>query len=260
MDKVYANKIHRVCIGMLLAVSLIVMGGCSVMKSEKEKVQESMAAYLKNKYSNEFEVNTPYMTGSMGTAHYQAKAHLKGQPEIEFKVNGDNYDYRMNGKYDDNYLTTKWSYQGRQEVEKKLKEVYGGDADFKVRRYEFVGNSTFKDLDYTQVFEKSHGTGLIYIAYDIFMDSAKFNKEEESRKAYQILKAFVLDFGSDVYSFDVTYINQAFKQDYLENFGQYLNTKAYQEKKLLGWLQVSFASSESKAINSSSDLNNFFKY
>lgn len=266
MDNTYAksvkySKIFKIFFSMMLAVLLIIMGGCSVMKSEKEQVQQSMADYLKSKYGIEFEVGVPYMTGSMGTAHYQAKAHPKGQPEIEFLINGDNYDLRMNGKYDENYLKVKWSYQGKQEVEKKLREVYGEGADINISSY-YLGMKNsyqYKDLDFAQVFEQSHGLGVIELHYEVFIGKDQFNKEVEAKMAYQILKPFVLDFGSSACSFSVTYIDKAFKQVYLddENNGHHHGVgMLYQQKKLLNFVQTG----HNPVVNSDRDLLSLYKY
>lgn len=247
---------------ILLAMVLVILGGCSLPGGKAEKVRQGMTAYLQDRYGLEFEVGKPYVTGSMSTAHYQAKAHPKGQPPMEFLVNDESsLENAGSGNYSEYYLEAKWSYQGKQEVEKKLREVYGEGADFNISNYEFVGDSAFKDLDYAQVFEKSHGRGLIHLHYDVFMNGAHFNKEAETIKAYQIMKSLVLDFGGG-YSFSVTYIDKAFKQDYLTKPRDYIGLdKAYQGGELLNFLQVGYISSSKPiAINSGSDLVEFLKY
>lgn len=227
------------------------------MKTEKEQVQESMVVYLNSKYGMEFEVNSPYITGSMRTSHYQAKVHPKSQPEIEFLINGDVYSERMNGKYTESYPTAKWSYQGKQEVEKKLREVYGENGDFNISAYEFHANVALRDLDYAQVFEK--GGVSIELHYEIFIDSAKFDKEVEAGKAYQILKSLILDNKSTSYEFSVRYIDKALKQDYQdqEKSGRHCGIdELHEQKKLLNFLQSDYKS----VVNNDRELVKFLKY
>lgn len=229
------------------------------MRPEKEKVQQSMTAYLNGKYGMEFEVNSPYITGSMRTSHYQAKAYPKGHPEFEFLVDGDVYSERMNGKYNDYYLKAKWSYQGKQEVEKKLREVYGESVDFNISMYLLIGSFALKDLNYAEVFKKNHGNGRAELHYDVFMDGAQFNKEVEAEKAYKILKSFILDYGSDVDNFSVTYIDKNFRQDYLdqESHGKHIGVNTlYQQGKLINFLRAKYSS----VVNSDSELVQFFNY
>lgn len=265
----------KVIVCVSLAFALLLLGGCFASGGKTQKVQQGMAAYLHDRYGIEFDVGKPYVTGSMSTAHYQAKVHPKEQPEIEFLVNDQSsLEDAGSGKYADYYLEAKWSYQGKQEVEKKLRKVYGEGADFRVVSYEFGGGSyVLKDLDYVQVFEKTHAEGNINIDYDIYMESTQFNKEIEAQKAYHIFKSFILDYGTSRYYFSVTYIDKSFKQDYLENSKPYIDKwrvlhrgvhfsdkyeKEIEDKNLLGRISIGPKPSETIVINRENDLVKYY--
>lgn len=247
-------------LSIMLAAALIVMSGCAPM-AEKQ-LQTAMTTYLHDRYGIEFEVGRPYVTGSMSAAHYEAKAHPGGKPELEFLVRDVSPpDKPGTGKFADYYLEAKWSYQGKQEVEKKLRETYGEGADIRIASYKFMGNYAFKDLDYPQVFEKFRD-GLISLHYVIFMDGTQFSKEAEAKKAYPILKTFILDNGEPSYHFSVTYVDKAFKQEYLDNhrsepgYVRHGDTRKLE----LGFLQADYITNKPIVIKSDSDLVKFFKY
>jgi hypothetical protein len=237
MNPLYANndmknKISRGIISILLAITLFILSGCATFnyKQHNEEVKQHMETYLKNRYGIDFEVN-PHLfvsTFSSDKECWEADAHPVKQPEIQFKVNDSkgakyiDYEHSDDDFYSDNYLDAKWSYQAKQEIEKKLREVYGPNVDFNLRKYTFGGGrNLFKDLDFDQVFEKAHGHGVVDIDYDIFMDGAQFDKAVEAKKAYQIVKRFVLDFDSDSCSINIQYIDKASQQDYLSNSKPY---------------------------------------
>jgi hypothetical protein len=208
------------------------------MSSEKAQVQKNMAEYLKNKYGMEFEVGAPYMTGSANASQYQAKAFPKDHPEYEFKINSDYYANRMSkDRFSEWYLNTKWSYQGRLEVEKKMREVYG-EGNYHIDYYEFFANAAFKDLDYAQAFEKHEG--IVKLHYTIFLSYDGFNKVVEASKVFDIFKAFIIDYKPDLFRFSVTYINKDYKGDYLgENRHLYSDfDKIYKAGKLLNFIRV----------------------
>jgi|WetSurMetagenome_2_1015567.scaffolds.fasta_scaffold00033_71 hypothetical protein len=202
----------------LMAALLLVLCGC---EDKEEKIRQGMKAYLEDRYGIEFVVGKLYISGDGGAARYRAKTHPKGNPQIEFVVE-DKENMEKSGpvEYGDWYLNEKWNYQGKLEVEKKIKEIYGANASFVVNRYVFGGGGyKHRDLDHNQVLEEIRGERRSsgHLEYTIFVDEASFNKEEEAQKAYAILKAFYLDYGFTDSSFFVTFIDKADMKDYLSN-------------------------------------------
>lgn len=267
-----ASKKLTMFAGILLGMVLIMMSGCSKTSATTEQVRQGMTAYLNDRYSMEFEVDTPAIVGDGNGAIHRAKAHPKGQPEIQFLVS----DWMSVNKhqipdptkrYSDNYLDEKWFYQGEQEIAKKLREVYGPEVDFCMGTYEFTcGGYALKDLDYGEVFEKSHGKGRVFLSYVIFMDSAQFNKATEAEKVYKILKPFVVDYGTEDYVVSVKYIDKADKRDYLSNPDPY-NDKARKQdysgnkdKKIIENFWIRSSAAKPLALNSSSDIIKFSEY
>lgn len=266
MNKSKRVKIFKVVACIFLAIALLVLGGCS--GDETKKVQQGMTAYLQERYGIEFEVEKPYITGGGDASHYQAKAHPKEQREPIFLVNGDSYPVRLNGKYDDDYLKKKWDYQGKLEIEKKIREIYGESADYAVS-YSFGGGSyVLKDLDYSQVFEASKNSKInstSAILYDVFIDGAQFNKEKEAEKVYKLLKPYIFDFSNN-YNVYITYIDKSDKEDYLKNTKLY-SDKAYRniysankDKKILGYFCLRSTKEKPYIINSGSDIIKFSEY
>jgi hypothetical protein len=260
-------RVLKVVAYIILTILVIELGGCSIFDGKGKEVQRGMAVYLQEKYGMEFEVEMPYVIGDYSLAHYQAKAHPKGQSQPEFLVNDRSSldEAGFIGKYDDYYMEKKWNYQGRMEIEKKIREIYGETADFTVR-YGFGGGSyALKDLDYTQVVEigKSRGNnGTSDLSCDVFMDGAQFNKEAEAEKAYKLLKPLIFDLGNR-YNVYILYIDKSDKDDYQKNSKLY-HDKTYnheylanKDKKILGYFRISCSPEKTSIINSGSDIIKF---
>jgi hypothetical protein len=194
------------------------LSGCD---DKEYKIRQGMKAYLEDRYGIEFVVGKPYISGDGGAARYEAKAYPKGKPQIEFHIS-DKENMEKSGpvEYRDWYLNKKWNYQGKLEVEKKIREIYGADAYFFVDKYVFGGGGYMhRGLDHNQVIEEVRGDRRArgHLAYTVFVDESSFNKEEEAQKAYAVLKAFFLDYGFTDSSFFVTFIDKADMKDYLSN-------------------------------------------
>ena len=249
----------------LLTIIGFILGGCSMSNGKTEQVQKGMEEYLKKTYDKEFVVGEPYLSGNEGFGYiYQTKAYPKGQPELEFFVEGD----RSNtGVYIDGYLQVLWTYQGRHELEKALREVYGDN--FIVDNYEFRYNQKkFKDLNYLEVIGKSNGNATIMISYNIFSD--EFNKEIEAEKAYRIMKAFLLDYKINKYDFTVVNFKKAFRDEFEANGNNHGRDKdgqvksfdmLHQEKTLINaLLPYHLEETHPIVINNSKDLIKWYKY
>lgn len=227
-----------------------------------EDVQNGMQKYLNHKYGIEFEfVKKPYLTGNEGDGYkYQAKAIPVGKPEYEFFVEGDRQN---SGTYIDGYLQTKWTYQGKQEVEKKIKETYGSNADFNLRYTFRYNDDEFKELSYQEVIAKCKGSAYVNISFDMFNES-EINKEDEADKAFMIIKSYLLDNSIHKYDFTVAYFNKNFKNEYVAN-GNYEGKKSFEElfkeKKLINFLKVySLPEVHQIDVKSSKDLLKFFQF
>jgi|GEM_PF-5889429 len=259
-------------------ISLLVLGlsGCD---NRPQKVQQGMKAYLQDRYGIEFVVGQPYVTGSMDTAHYQAKAYPKGQPGIKFNVDEmsrlDEAGKEYNPEYfRDYYQRAKFNYLGTQALEKKMREIYGESVDMKVK-YEFSGGRFDQmNWDFDKVF-KANPNSIISLNIEIFMDGSQFNNETEAAKAYAIFKSFVLDNKSNDYFFDVIFIDKADKQDYLANSDLYVEKtilifhpersysdkykKEINAKRVLGCFRIGSPLKKPVRINSGSDLLKYFR-
>jgi len=226
--KSHPNRTNRSIIVKFIAcifISLLLLVVCGCEDKEK-KIREGMRAYLENRYGIEFVIDKLYINGDGGAARYEAKAHPKGQPKIQFVIS-DKENMEKSGpvEYRDSYLTTKWSYQGKLAAEKKIKEVYGPNTDFVVEYIFRGGWYKHKDMDYSQVMEQIRNAGARDdLEYVVFVDGSKFSIEEEALKAYKILKAFIIDYGFERAWFQVTYIDKADMKDYLSN------PKAYEDQ------------------------------
>ncbi len=225
-----------------------------------EEVEQGMKEYLSKKYNEEFEfVKKPYLYGNEGSVPiYQAKAIPVGRPEYEFFVEGD----RLNsGPYIDGYLQAKWTYQGKQEVDKKIREVYGVDTNFFLRYTFEYNDDKFKDLNHSEVLSKCDGKAYINICIDFFCD--KFDKSVEAEKAYQILKAYVLDNKIDMYNLTILYFDKGFRQQYDAN-GNFEGNKTFdqlnEEGVLINYLKVYDFGEHSREVNRSSDVIKYYKY
>ena len=246
---------------LIICISIISMGGCSMNNKKSKEVQAGMKEYLSKKYGGEFEfVKKPYLTGNEGSAYiYQAKVIPASKPELEFFVECDRDN---SGAYIDGYLQIKWTYEGEQEIKEKIKEVYGSETDF-VLAYTFrYNNIEFKDLNHSEVLAKCNGNAYVNITVRIFSDK-NFDKILESEKAYKILKPYLLDNKIDRYDFNVLFFTKEFKKEYETNGNKYgkdfdvLN----KEKKLINFLKTyNLKETHPIEINNSSDLIKWFQY
>ncbi|WP_271809485.1 hypothetical protein [Clostridium beijerinckii] len=234
------------------------------MSDQKSKeVQQGMTEYLNKKYGMEFEfVKEPYLTGNEGFGYkYQAKVIPVGKPELEFFVEQEDREHLDN--FVDGYLQVKWTYEGKQEIEKKIKEVYGSETDFDLKYTFRCNKEEFKDLSYSEVINQCNENVNIDIIYYIFTDG-KFDKYEEAKKAYKILRPYLLDNKINYYDFDVVVFRHNYKQEYVSN-GNNTGKKSFdtlhEEGALINFLKVyNLKKTHPIEVNSSSDLVKWFQY
>jgi len=252
---------------------MFALSGCD---SRAPKVQKGMKAYLEKKYGIEFLVGPPYVEGDMGNAHYIAKAMPKGQTGIIFIVKDQSKLDKAGepGDYGDYYPREKFNYMGTQAVKKKMREIYGESVDMNVS-YQFSGGRINQlNLDFDEVFKKNPDS-IISLRIEIFMDSSQLNKEAEVAKAYNILKAYVLDNRSKRYYFNLILLDNADKKDYLADSDPYIKktikkfdpearypepyASVINSKRVPGCFRLWSSQEEPVTIRSSKDLHKFFR-
>lgn len=236
--------------------SFKLIGGSSISNQKSEQLKQEMNEHLNKKYGMEFEfVQRPKLVGNEGFGYntYQAKAIPKGQPELEFIVAGDK---STPGVYVDYYLKSKWSNEGKNEIEKTIKEVYGSETDF-ILKYEFNFNDKeFKDLSHMQVLDKCKP--YVIITYDIFSDE-KFDKNKEAEKAYKTMKPYLYDNKINNYMFIISFYSKEYKQKYIALNGR-LDEKSWDTLHNEG-LYINYLNIDGHVeIKNAIDLVQYFKY
>ena len=170
--------------------------GCGMVDKNRGVVQKGMEEYLKNKYESEFVVEKPMLTGNAGFGYkvYQAYAYPKDKPELRFVTK---WDKGEPGKYDDWYLSNKWTSEGEVEVAKVLKEVYGEDVPYiysyylSTYRHNLLTPEEYK-MTYRDTLEKYVGDSSTTIKYVLFRDG-EIDKKAEAEKVYEVYKKLVYD-------------------------------------------------------------------
>lgn len=239
-----------------------------ITSKECEEVQQEMNEYLNKKYEMQFEfVKKPYISNIKGISFgfathendtYEAKVIPMGKPELEFLIKRKKSKI---GNYYDDYLKVNWTNEGKQDVENKIREVYGSETDF-LLKYEFNFNEDeFKNLSYTEVLAKCDPP--IHIRCYIFSDE-KFEKYKEAEKAYKILKSYLIDNKIDLYDFDIIFYTNKYRKEYASNGNNSGNKsfdKLHEEGLLINYLVMySLKDSHHLEINNSDDLVKYFKY
>lgn len=87
-------------------------------------IQKSMETYLEDKYSKDFIVGKPKLTGSgLGvTGSWRAEAHPADDKSLVFRVGRDQVD---ESRFFDTHTGVVWEHEERPRVETILKELYG---------------------------------------------------------------------------------------------------------------------------------------
>lgn len=143
--------LRKIMLVVMVCAIFVYIGGCSITSQKSKHIEQGMTEYLNKKYGMEFEfVEKPYSTGNDGFGYkYQAKVIPVGKPELEFFVEQEDREHPYN--FIDGYLQVKWTYEGKQEIEKKIKEVYGSETDFDLKYTFRCNKEEFKDLSYSEV-------------------------------------------------------------------------------------------------------------
>ncbi len=204
----------KILLSAFLLLSTIFLGGCFSSCGETAQIQKNMTDGLKKIYGKEFVVERPHMTGDPGFGyHYESRAYPKDNPDVKFTVA---YDMNQDGKYGENYLVMLWSHQGRQELYKMLRSIYGDD--FIILTYSFdYFNKDFKSLNHSETLKASGGLVRLAIKYIIFTDKI-IDKNQEADHNYKIMKHLIINNHLQKYHFIVGYSPMKYKYNkYFEN-------------------------------------------
>jgi hypothetical protein len=168
---------------VLVSFVFFTLTGC--LGNSKEKERREMEKYLEKTYDREFVVEKPYSTGfPWGGGYTNAKAYPKDDPELKFEMTAVGEDSYMTG-----YLPVLWGKQLKEELENKVKEMYGQDAKLecvidahiKDEDVEEVRKMTFNELE-----KKYEGQKRIFctISVDFYSNSCVFdtNTDAEAKK------------------------------------------------------------------------------
>lgn len=212
--------------------------GCSMFDGKSKEVQENMASYLAETYNKEFVVESPRITGNEGFGYrvWQAKAHPKDQPEIEFNVR---WDVGEPGAYYDGYLRMLWSAQGKKEIGQYLKELYGQEVPL---NYEFsVADKSLQNLNHSQVISQSKDKIYFSLVYYVLV-TGDFDKQKEAEKVFEVLQKYIFSNDIKVYHLIVYYVNPHFKENTLSESNQtdisHHFEQLYKENKLYNYLSL----------------------
>lgn len=255
-----AKRVFKIAGGLLI---LIIVGYIAKYfinyEQQKTTLQQKMKYYLDASYERDFKVGKPFLTGNEGFGYnmWIAEVYPTDEPELKFHIAWGKNDL---SPYQDSYLVTKRSAQGKAEISQYLKEVYGQDVPLTYKLSE-----TAKDLerlDHDELLTKHGDTVVFELFYYVFTDT--FDKQAESEKAFKVLKKYVLDNHPKYYVFVVDYIssqykdefNKGFKSDQQKFLATYDSEKLFKENKLLNRLNLNETSQKS----SPNDLINKFKY
>jgi hypothetical protein len=208
-----------------LVITAIVMGGLLVSCGNTEEVREGMTQYLKKTYETEFVVGKPYKRnlGVFGY-DYQANVHPKDNPEVEFIIRGDRDN---SGVYLEYYLPALWSYQGKKEIDKSLRNIYG--ELYFLDWYDFgFNNNKFKEMNHSQVITKCNGKANIKISYYVFADDP-IDKKNEAKKIYKLLKTYMINNSIEKYSVNVYFLKKSLKNNPWKFRDEFKNLKSISE-------------------------------
>lgn len=238
-------------------------------------VQKGMEKYLENRYGSEFVVEKPILTGNAGFGYnvYQAYAYPKDKPELRFVTSWDNGDP---GRYDDGYLRVKWTAEGKVEVAKVLKEVYGEDVPFiydyylSTYRQDLLSPEEFK-MTYRDTLEKYVEDSSTRIEYVLFRDG-EIDKTVEAEKAFEVYKRLIYDNSIlQGYRIYIVYIPKEYKEEFMPRFNEaknkqiydYTPEKLFEEVHLINSLSIFGVSKNQKdpiIINSAEELIDMYDY
>lgn len=250
---------------ILLVMLVTMLSGCGYCDIEFMKVRKEMKIYLEDKYKKEFVVKDLVLTGNEGFGYntYIAKAYPKEKPDLIFRVGGNK---KEPGKYKDEYLSEKWSMQGKAEVALLLKRIYGEEI---LMKYDFyVHYSVLQDpmqleklkkLNHSEVLALYDLDKTSYITCYVFVD--QLDKKSEAEKAYQVFEEHMIkNKVKDPHLF-IYFLSKNYKDRFLsiyKNYDRYeqefKHDKLKKENKLINFVSIG------SKVNDVSDVINRFEY
>lgn len=204
---------------------------------------------MKNTYGKNFVIEKPKSSRNEGFGYVQhvANAYPEDDKDLKIAVTWN----KNSGEFTDTYLATKWTKQGMQEMEKKLRVVYGDS--FKLENYKvYFSDKNLKDLDYKDIINKYAHRMRLDIIYYVFLDG-NLNKEYEAQRAYRILKENFIDIDPTEelqYFFVVEYIRNGEKLKFndlysksTESDGKRSPDNLYKLGILEDWIRITYTPS-----------------
>ncbi|MEN6327463.1 MAG: hypothetical protein ABFD18_14825 [Syntrophomonas sp.] len=210
-------------------------------ENQKTLLQHKMKSYLETTYVRDFTVGKPFITGNEGFGYnmWVAEVYPTDEPDLKFHIAWGKND---SSPYQDSYLVTRRSAQGKAEISKYLNEVYGQEVYI---QYDLSTNiPELEKLDHNELLTK-HGENVrFHLKYYVFVD--KFDKQVEAEKAFKVLNSYVYSNRLDHYFFVVNYLSNDYKTEFdkgiLQNpqrfFAMYNSDNLYKKHKLLNVLNV----------------------
>lgn len=218
---------RKFVIGIFAVVSLLFVGFFFywILGGSMSTEQQKMETYLKDKYGQEFVVKNVRVTGSgLGvTGSIRGDAYPKNDPSLKFELRKPEdknfYDY-------DSFLTELWSRQGREQVDKFVKEL-GSVRSYSLRIGTDVSFSQTLH-GHTPSFSEVQAKGQPVFSYTLNISSTipgtdNEPTESELMRALKV-KEFVAAQKSPNPEFTYTYRSPNFRANDGKSYDQYVIT------------------------------------
>ncbi|GAU77330.1 hypothetical protein F3D3_1944 [Fusibacter sp. 3D3] len=220
---------------------------------------------MEENYGKEFVLETPRRQSNTGFGYVQhvAKGYLKDDPEFKIVITWD----ENTNEYNDSYLGTKWTKQGKEVMTEKLKAVYGDDFlidDFKL----YFSDKAYKDLNYEDIINKYAYRMSIDLAYSVYLNG-DLDRNYEAERVYKILKENFIDIDptKDLqYFFVVLYIKKGEEESLKELYsnteewsGERGPSSLYEKGILEDWIRISYSKGLDVQIQRPPDIEKKFR-
>ena len=281
--KVYMKKESQICFNtnyqkiflifrflVLLCITACLLTAClsEEEKAERKMIQANMKTYLEEAYGMPFVVKTVRVQSNTGFGYIRHIAHAYPKEDKEMKI-VVTYD-KNTGEFEDSYLGTKWTNEGKAYMEEKLREVYGDN--FYIQNFDFYYNAKdYKDLSFEEVYKKRAGSIRIDLGYFVYLEN-EINRYDEAEKAYKILKENFIEAGEAhvlQYFFAVEYIRQGERDKHEKMIAHpskdeepFSPSYLYENGLLVDWFRLSYTKSlkdEEPEVKSAEEIEKKFR-
>lgn len=250
-----------VCIMAVLTIAMF--GGNILLSNRTAEIQQNMKEYLQKSYNKEFVVGKVMVTGNEGFGYrtYVAEAYPQDDPNLKFHVK---WEKGEPGTYDDSYLVTRRSAQGKIEIGNYLKKIYGQDVPLTYKLS--TRNKELQGLDHDELLSKYGKETYLELVYYVFVD--KVDKEKEAERAYKVLEKFILNNQPKYYYVIVHYLSNNYKEEFYKGFTEdankflaaYDSEDLHNKQKLINKIVLTNTNSKISPIDNIADLSSRFKY